>query len=184
MVQRSGGVSRTATSMRLTRTGFLRTSRTTLPSSVSSTMGYHAPRRSTSATLSRQRAHPRGVGMKGANVAHPAKLRYAHDRYRHPSPDPTRLPEARREAHPRLRSNPPAGNSGAARLTRRQGARPAQGVTGRAPVPAVYRLGAREAGRAGGTEKASAVSGQRDERVYCVGEAVGTVTLGDQVAIL
>src|SRR5207249_8356635 len=89
MVQRSGGVSRTATSMRLTRTGFLRTSRTTLPSSVSSTMGYHAPRRSTSATLSRQRAHPRGVGMKGANVAHPAKLRYAHDRYRHRSEEHT-----------------------------------------------------------------------------------------------
>src|SRR6266436_1593834 len=73
--------------MLLTRTGFLRTSMTTFPSSVSSTIGYHAPRRRTSATLSRHRAQPRGVGgraMSGANPAHPARFRYAHDRYAHP----------------------------------------------------------------------------------------------------
>src|SRR6058998_2751040 len=129
MLQWSGGESRTATSMRLMRTGFLRTSRTPLPSSVSWTIGYHAPRRRTSATLSRQRAHPRGVegggggGMKGANVAHPAKFRYAPDRYHHPTPNPTRLPEARREAHPRLRSGPPAVRAGAERHARRRARR-------------------------------------------------------------
>src|SRR5436189_828021 len=62
----------------LFRSRFLRTSRTTLPSLVSSMMGYQAPRRSTSATLSRQRAHPRGIAMSGANLAHPARFRYAH----------------------------------------------------------------------------------------------------------
>src|SRR3979490_1206936 len=104
MLQRSGAVSRTATSMRLTRTGFLRTSMTTLPSSVSSTIGYHAPRRRTSATLSRQRAHPRGEGaMSEANVAHPASFRYAHDRYGHPTADPTRLAQDGREAHSDIR---------------------------------------------------------------------------------
>src|SRR6058998_1977215 len=83
MLQWSGGFSRTATSMRLTRTGRLRTSITTLPSSVSSTIGYQAPRRRTSATLSRHRAQPRGNWeeeggtMAAANVAHPVKFRYA-----------------------------------------------------------------------------------------------------------
>src|SRR5215510_8692014 len=60
MLHWSGGVMRTATSILLTRTGRLRTSRTTLPSSVSPTIGYQAPRRRMSATLSRQRAQPRG----------------------------------------------------------------------------------------------------------------------------
>src|SRR6266480_1162006 len=49
--------------------------------------------------------------------------RFAHDRYRHSPPNPTRLPEARREAHSRLRSDAPAGNSGAARHTRRRAGR-------------------------------------------------------------
>src|SRR5258708_32680341 len=109
MLHRSGGDSRTATSMRLTRTGFLRTSMTTLPSSVSSTIGYHAPRRRTSATLSRHRAQPRGEGaMSGANVAHPARFRYAHDRNDHSTADPTRLAQDGREARTDLRTHAPA----------------------------------------------------------------------------
>src|ERR1700716_3763246 len=106
MLQRSGAVSRTATSMRLTRTGFLRTSITTLPSSVSSTIGYHAPRRSTSATLSRHRTQPRGEGgeaMSEANLAYPARFRYAHDRYDHSTANSTRLAENRREAYADVR---------------------------------------------------------------------------------
>src|SRR2546423_8084463 len=110
--------------MRLTRTGFLRTSMTTLPSSVSSMIGYHAPRRRTSATLSRQRAQPRGfedgVAMSGANVAHPARFRYAHNRSDHAASNSARLAEARRETHTRLRPQPAALGAGAQRHARRR----------------------------------------------------------------
>src|SRR3977135_4500137 len=111
MLQRAGAVSRTATSMRLTRTGFFRTSITTLPSSVSSTIGYHAPRRRTSATLSKHRTQPRGEwggDMSRANLAYPARFRYAHDRYHHATADSARLAQNGRESYADVRPDSPA----------------------------------------------------------------------------
>src|SRR5437763_15991185 len=88
--------------MRLSRTGFCRTSMTTL-SALASTMGYQAPRRSTSATLSRHRAHPMGRPMKPPNVAHHVTLRYAHDRKDFQTANPARLTQERRETHAPVR---------------------------------------------------------------------------------
>src|SRR5256886_17464961 len=89
--------------MRLSRTGLCRTSVTTL-AAVAATMGYQAPRRSTSATLSKHRAHPMGRPMKRPNVAHHATLRYAHHRTGCRTPNPAGLTEDGREPYAAVRS--------------------------------------------------------------------------------
>src|SRR5437867_10124322 len=64
MLQWSGASVRTDTSPRLSRTRCSRTSTTRWPSADSSTMGYQAPRRRMSATLSAQRAQPSLIRMR------------------------------------------------------------------------------------------------------------------------
>src|SRR3989454_10864344 len=64
MLQWSGASVRTDTSPRLRRTRCSRTSTTRWPSADSSTMGYQAPRRRMSATLSAQRAQPSLICMR------------------------------------------------------------------------------------------------------------------------
>src|SRR5881628_514356 len=98
---------RTVTSARLSRIRCRRTSTTTCPSAASSTTGYHAPRRSTSATLSALRAQPSVMRIFGGSRPHMIprfdKFGYARARSRGPAADPALVPQDGREAASRVR---------------------------------------------------------------------------------
>src|SRR2546428_786 len=146
-----GASGRTRTSCRLSRTRSSRTDTTRWPSPVSSTTGYHAPRRRMSATLSRHRAQPSSPIGRATIISLFVRFRYARDRRRRATANPARVLEDGREASPRVRPLPrPLGSAPGGGRRRRAGG--GRGPQVPPPVP-----GRRDAGvllsRGGGGDR-------------------------------